>query len=84
MALDITIYLIGCVIAYILIISIIQNTQLSAEEDKPSKLLVFTTSIVYVLSSWITVILFGLISILDSDFRKICFVPLHWKLSKNE
>lgn len=79
MALVTTLYLIGSVISYIMIVSVSYNTYKMNEQSKASALLIYTTIIVYTIGSWFSVLLFGMIGILDPWFRKLVLLPLHFK-----
>lgn len=75
-------YIIGCVISYILIISITQNTY--GDENPPfqEKILVYCTIAVYTLGSWVSAMFIAAFAT-DPMFRKYGLFPLHYKFKFN-
>lgn len=72
-------YGIGCILSYVMIVSITENTFSNDKPRKAGMFLIVLTIITYVVSSWVGVILFGIISFIDPHFRRLVLFPLHFK-----
>jgi len=76
-------YLMGAVLSYLIINSLVVNTWNKNSYYNISNILIYVSIISYTIGSWMSIILFGIILGFDYHYRRYLF-PIHYKLFRKQ